>query len=123
MRNKLLMMLEKKAMETLSETKKRKESEGKDSKPKRARSTGNDTLTYLREKAAQDKELKQKELDAQIQNQQIQQQMQQQMLQLLASQQQQMLALLPLCFFIMFLCSDSMYVIDFLKEFLYFIKC
>jgi len=99
-----------KAMETLAETKKRKEAEGESTcrRAKRPRSSGSDTIAYLREKSAAEKELKQMQLDTQreearntrllLEQQQAQQlqqqQMQQQMLQMFGTQQQTMLALL-----------------------------
>ena len=52
-------MFRKKASETLAETKKRKQSEWEEVKrAKKSRTTGNETLAYLREKARKDHEIK-----------------------------------------------------------------
>ena len=98
-----------KAMENLAETTKRK-NENDDGSPKRkkSRSTGSDTLAFLREKLEQDNQMKQIEFNAKKeesqtlkmliesqQTQQIQQQqIQQNMLQMFAQQQQAMFALI-----------------------------
>ena len=48
----------KKALETLAETKKRKQQEGEEVKRTKSRSTGNETLAYIRKKAAKDHEVR-----------------------------------------------------------------
>ena len=93
----------KKALETLAETKKRKQQEGEEVKrTKKSRTTGNEASAYLREKAAKDHEVRMLEMKTQNeetraqrllleqyqQQQQQQQQTQQQMLLLLQNQQQ-----------------------------------
>ena len=59
------------AMERMGETKKRKETEdGKDnSKPKKSRRSGADTVEFLREKSEQDFMFKQQELESKKQQQ------------------------------------------------------
>ena len=98
----------KKALETLAETKKRKQQEGQEVKrTKKSRTTGNETLAYLREKATKDHEVRMLQMKTQNEetraqrllleqyhrHQQQQQQTQQQMLLLLQNQQQAMMAL------------------------------
>lgn len=99
-----------KALETLSDTQKRKANNGEEStkRIKKSRSTGSETLAYLREKSQKDYEVKLVEAEAhkeeakaqrmlleQSQNQQRQQQeFQQQMLQMFQQQQQSMIEML-----------------------------
>ncbi|XP_068697337.1 uncharacterized protein [Montipora capricornis] len=52
-----------KAMEKLSQTKKRKSEENSDDPPKKSRRTGSDTLSFLKEKNEREMDFKQKELE------------------------------------------------------------
>ena len=97
----------KKALETLAETKKRKQQEGEVKRTMKSRTTGNETLAYLREKAAKDHEIRILQMKTQNEEaraqrllleqyhyqQQQQQQTQQQILLLLQNQQQAMMTL------------------------------
>ena len=87
------------ALETLSETNKRKEEEGEDtkcSKRKRQRSSGSDTIAYLREKSAKDYELELKKLEARKEEAKTQQQLLQQQQQSQQAQHQQMMHLMQI---------------------------
>ena len=97
----------KKVLETLAETKTRKQQEGEEVKrTKKSRTSGYETFAYLREKAAKDHVVRMLQMKTQNeetwtqrllleqyhQQQQEQQQTQQQMLLLLQNQQQAMMA-------------------------------
>ena len=87
------------ALETLSETNKRKEEEGEDtkcSKRKRQRSSGSDTIAYLREKSAKDYEIELKKLEARKEEAKAQQQLLQQQQQTQQAQHQQMMHLMQI---------------------------
>ena len=82
-----------KAMETYAESKKRKgseENEEKDIKLKKSRSSGSDTLVYLKEKAESEKEFKLQELEIKKKKYELQEAQHQ----IMQEQQQQMFSVL-----------------------------
>ena len=80
-----------KAMERLSQTKKRESEQESDDKSKRARRTTGDAIGYLKERAEKNAEIREKELDLEKEKQQQQLQMQQQQADMLRLMHQQQL--------------------------------
>ena len=86
--------MRKKSMETFMETKARKKIEGDEAPPgKRRRSSGSDTIQYLRDKAEADRDVRLQELELQRNELKFRQDQQNQMMQNMVQQNQQILGI------------------------------